>query len=285
MLDHVSYSQIGMWNRCPKSWYYRYVEGLKVAPAGAMIEGSCYHKALETNFKQKITTMEDLPVDHCADAFSDAWEERLREEERIEWEDKDPGELKDEGIWLVRTYIKEAAPDIQPAEVEQVYVKKISGVKTVGVIDLVDTTKHIIDHKTAAKKYTQSDVDKDDQITTYAFMKSSGALAQVHVAVKPTKTLPPRIQILKTYRTLEDIKWWLEMVEGIIAQMQSGIAPPRSNGWWCSPRFCGYFSRCRGESARFYSIQEKPIVHSKKKNIDKPDQGALSKWLKARRTT
>ena len=245
ILDHTSYSQINMWQRCPRQWYYRCVKGLKVPPSGALIEGSCYHTALEANFKQKIVTMEDLPVEQCLDAFSDAWEARLQQEE-IEWEDKKPGQLKDEGIKLVGAYIDTTAPQVQPIEVEKPYVREVAGVKVVSVIDLIDEDSRIIDHKTSSKAYSQDSVDKDDQLTTYAYMRNRAALCQIHVAVKPGVRTPARIQVLKTYRTGAHMEWWHQMVTEILKQMKTGVAPPRPTGWWCSPRFCGFYSRCRG---------------------------------------
>lgn len=247
MLDHVSWSQINTWQRCPKQWYYRYVEGLKLRPSGAMIEGSCYHAALEVNFKQKKVSELDLPIPECLEVFSDAWDARLKEEGSVNWEDKEPGKLKDEGIWLVRTYMEQVSPDVQPVEVEKPYVRQIGKLPVVGVLDLEDVKARVIDHKTSNRMYRQDEVDKDDQLTTYAFLKNRAILGQVHVAVKPTRTLPPRIVVMRTYRTDVHIKWWLEMVKGIIEQMKTGVAPPRPTGWWCSERFCGYYPLCRGD--------------------------------------
>jgi len=246
VLDHISWSQINTWQRCPRQWYYRYVMGLKMRPSGALIEGSCYHTALEVNFKQKVTSKEDLPISDCLDVFSGAWEARVKQEESIDWEDEEPGKLKDEGIWLVRTYLETTSPSVQPVEVEKPYVRMIGSVPAVGVVDLTDIKERVIDHKTSNKMYQQEDVDKDDQITTYAFLKNRAIVGQVHVAVKPTKTLPPRIIVMKTFRTDAHIKWWLDMVTGILEQMKTGNAPPRPYGWWCSPRFCGYYDMCRG---------------------------------------
>lgn len=249
ILDHVSHSQVEMWQRCPKSWYYRYVEGLKVPPSGALIEGGCYHETLERNFKAKIYSQEDLPLEECLDTFSVVWDARLLGEEFIDWESKNPGHLKDEGIGLVKEYMLSTSPSVQPAKVEEPHVSEIGGVKFICVIDLEEVSLAVIDHKTSGRRYTQDDVDKSLQAGAAAFVLDRGIVFYNHVAVK-TKT--PSIQIVKTYRTHSDIDWYVDMVVGVTQQMKSGIAPPRPTGYWCSERFCGYYSRCRGECARSY---------------------------------
>lgn len=249
ILDHVSHSQIKLWLRCPKTWEYRYVQGLKIPPAGALIEGGCYHKALEVNYRQKITTQTDLPVDSCLDAFSDAWNNRLAEEEFIDWEERNPDVLKDEGISLVQEYQISTAPSVQPVKVEEACVSEVAGVKFVCVPDLEDNNRAVIDHKTSSRSFTQDDVDRDIQASAEAFALGRPIVFYSHVALK---LKVPRIQIVKTFRTRADIEWWLNMVVGIIQQMKSGIAPPRPYDWHCSERFCGYWSRCRGECTRSY---------------------------------
>lgn len=255
ILDHVSHSQIEMYLRCPRQWEYRYVHGLKIPPSGALIEGGCYHEALERNFKQKIYTQEDLPLEECLDTFSVVWDARLLGEEFIDWEDQDPGRIKDEGISLVEKYMMTTSPSVQPAKVEEPYVSEIAGVKFICVVDLEEVSLAVVDHKTSGRKYTQADVDKTLQASAAAFVLNRGIVFYNHIALK---TRTPTIQIVKTYRTHSDISWYVDMVVGIIAQMKTGLAPPRpvdafgKDGWWCNERFCGYYSRCRGECVGSY---------------------------------
>lgn len=248
ILDHVSPSQLDMWQRCSRQWKYRYVDGLKVPPGGALIEGNCYHKSLEVNFTQKIASFEDLPIDDCLDAFSTKWGEALSEEE-IDWGNKRPEAIKNEGHSLVRKYMSVQAPSVQPIEVEEWYISEVAGVRFVMRMDLMDCTGVVVDHKTSGKSYSQADVDKDMQASSAAFSLNRPILFQNHIAVK---TATPKIQVIKSVRTREDIEWWLDAASCIVTQMKTGIAPPRTNGWWCSPNYCGFWSRCRGGLIRGY---------------------------------
>jgi len=256
MLDHISHSQINMWLRCPRQWKYRYVDGLKIPPSGALIVGSAYHSALECNFIQKVESRKDLPLNDCLDLFSDAWEDRLLEEELVIWEQLGPGESKDQGASLVEEYIVSTSPSVQPVQVERTIYTEVAGVKFVCRVDLENDQRAVIDHKTSARAYSQDDVDGDIQASAEAFALCRPIVFYNHIALKLKR---PRIQIVKSYRRQADIDWWVDMATGVVRQMESGVAPPRSidafgkSGFWCSERFCGYYERCRGELTRSYA--------------------------------
>lgn len=250
-LNHVSHSQISMFLRCPRQWEFRYVKGLKMPPSGALILGSSYHKALEANFAQKVESEIDLGLEDVLDAFSDHWETRLEQEKDIQWEDLKPGVLKDQGISIVTLYHQQEAPQIQPVAVEIPYGKVIADTSFVGSVDLVERRGTVIDHKTSARAYNQDEVDKDIQATAEAFMVGRPINHEFHVAIK---TKVPKIQKVASIRTIDDILWWLDLVRGVIAQMRSGIAPPNPTTWACSPKWCGFWSICRGGASKTYSI-------------------------------
>jgi len=244
MLDHISHSQIDMFNRCPRQWAYRYVEGIRTPPSGALIVGGTYHSTLEFNFRSKLQTGKDLRLEDCFDLFSDYWNKRLEDTEEVDWEEKQPGETKDQGMELVEAYMTKVAPDVIPTAVEQVVIRPVVGVDVVSVLDLIDSEDRTVDHKTSARLWNQVRADSHGQPTAYSFTRDKIAPVQFHIAVKPTKTLPARVQILETRRSLKDVLWWVKMVEEIIEQMESGVYPPRPGDWYCSPRFCGYYKRC-----------------------------------------
>lgn len=243
---HLSHSQLSMWLRCPKQYEFRYIHNMKMPPAGALIQGSCYHKALEVNFRHKMEHGQDRPLDEVLDAYSDEWESLTADEQNsvgIDWEDKEPEALKDEGIGLVRAYHRDVAPIITPLKVETFYERELDGVSFVGYIDLETATVDVTDHKTAARSYNQDDVDKDIQISAYAWLLGREIKAANHVAVK---TKVPKIQIVETVRTEADIRWWERMALEVKGAIDSGVFPPNPNGWHCGQRFCGYWNLCRG---------------------------------------
>ena len=60
---HLSVTQLKMFLRCPLQYEFRYIKGLKVPPVEAMTLGKSIHSTLEENYKQKIETKKDLPIE------------------------------------------------------------------------------------------------------------------------------------------------------------------------------------------------------------------------------
>jgi CRISPR/Cas system-associated exonuclease Cas4 (RecB family) len=55
----------------------------------------------------------------------------------------------------------------------------------------------------------------------------------------------PEIQLVEVNKTEEDVEWWVGAVKQIIDQMKAGVCPPNWNGWWCGPKWCGYYDLCK----------------------------------------
>ena len=147
----ISNSQLGQWIRCPRQWEFRYVKGLKVPPGGAAVQGTAYHGGLKENFKYKIHTGVDMPLADVQDAFNTHWTAETtnpREEtdddvdaepisdKVVLWDDKNPGELKDEGLRLLQLYHTSIAPSVKPVAVEKKSEIKIGDTLLLGYIDV-----------------------------------------------------------------------------------------------------------------------------------------------------
>lgn len=248
VVEHISFSQVSMCARCPMQWYHRYVEGKKIPPGIAMTRGSSYHKALETNFKQKIDTGVDLPCSTLCDAFVTDFDRRINEEETTMLPEDSPGEYKDSGIKLVKAYYDSGIMEtLQPAAVETTYMAEVPGLPKpiMAIIDLELVNGTLIDHKTAKAKWSEDKWLNDHQSTTYAIVKDIDSVNfEFHVAVA-TKT--PQIQQVSIVRGPAHKKWWIKNMQGICAEMdivRSGAFIARTDGWHCSPRWCGYYNEC-----------------------------------------
>ncbi len=250
-IDHISHSQMSQYQRCARQWEYRYVYGLKIPPGVNLITGAVYHSTLDKNFKFKIQSGIDPEPDIYEEVFDDVWRTKLKQEKEegvgIDWEEQKPGIVKDNTFSLVNAYMTEQAPQVEPEDVEIPLESMVDGTKILFRIDLIDVHGAVIDHKTAAKSHTQDDLDKDPQGSAYSFALKRPILYLNHVALKLVK---PRIQVLSTYRNDMDMVWWYNMSRGILNQMRSGVAPPNPVGWHCSPKYCGFWDKCRGDLAK-----------------------------------
>ena len=71
MIKHLSISQLGMFQRCGEQWRRRYLDEEVFPPGIAARVGSGVHKAAEINFKSKMQTGEDMPLDAVQDAAAE----------------------------------------------------------------------------------------------------------------------------------------------------------------------------------------------------------------------
>jgi len=257
-VDHISPSQVGMWRRCPKQWMFRYVDKIFSPPGVALLLGSAYHTALETNFLQKIQSGQDLPLKDTLDAFSDGWDTyrlgRAKNEEgdyvefdRVEWGDDDSGKVKDTGLHMVKTYMEEIAPSVRPVTVEQQLNVQVGNLMVEQRADLLTDEYVLVDHKTAARKMVQSDADRELQPISYMLGMRRVVPFQFHVAVKIKK---PYVDVVNVRKTTDDMSWYIRILLETRRAMESGIFPPNDSGWWCSEKYCGYWKMCKGKGRK-----------------------------------
>ena len=249
--DHISHSQIDMYLGCAKRYEYKYVLHIPEQPSSNLIQGSCYHGAVEYNFSKKIEVGIDAPLDEVLDVYSDALDSSVRDAKNIA-----PGwlpapYLKDEGIGLVRAYRITTAPGVIPLEVEKSIQTIVGGVKLITRIDLIDEDLKVYEHKTSARKYTQDKVDKMIQLSAEAFALGSPIECEVHVALKYRD---PKIDRLVTRRNVDDILWWRELAVSVIKGVRAGVFPANPNNWICSPKYCGYFERCKKGTTAYFAV-------------------------------
>lgn len=243
MIDHLSVSQLKLYLLCPLKYFYRYIQRLEAPPSSELTLGRSVHKALEMNFRQKITTLQDLPLTHVTDAFSDAWEQEAKHT-AFEMDEK-PGHIKDDGINILGVYHPTVAPTIQPKAVEQPFTLTFANVAYTlkGQIDLIDIRDTIIDHKTTKRAPTPEQVSQDLQLTAYSLAhhtlhgQASSSL-RLDVAVR---TKAPKIIHLQTSRCPTDHARFLKLLGYVAKGIHSGLFYPIAN-FTCPS--CPYRQRC-----------------------------------------
>jgi RecB family exonuclease len=247
---HLSFTQIGLFLRCPRAYEYRYVEGLKTPPSGAMVQSRAWHEAVERNYRQKVETGTDLPLSDMQETFAEAFARAVAAEQPVLDDDETPGGLKDQGVRIVETHHREIAPGVTPMLVEERFRVNLGPdfpFDLVGVWDLIERDGTIADNKAYGKTPSQDDVDKDLQLTAYALAyrtttRKTEPRLRIDAVVK-NKT-PKAVQILTT-RTNEDCRWFLRLIEDVARAIKLGVFYPNPQGWHCSPKACGFWTRCR----------------------------------------
>ncbi|MBU6415455.1 PD-(D/E)XK nuclease family protein [Patescibacteria group bacterium] len=267
--------------KCQLHYYFRYIEGVKIPPPSAVTIGIAVHSALEVNFRQKIKSRKDLPIDAVLDAFSDSFESAKKE---TAWEkDENPAEVKDEGINLICTYhtgkdrngepmmyrelnpetrkyeqkpIQPLSPNIMPLFVEEPFEIKFDndvGYTFLGRMDLVDDQNRIRDTKTSARTPTKDQVDTDLQMTAYAlgFRVKTGTTEKGLIMDYLIKNKAPKIMSVETKRTREDIDRLLKILGHIANAVEKGIFFCNCNPIFCGPQNCQYWDMGGGKGCKF----------------------------------
>jgi len=241
--------------RCGEQYRRRYIEGEKIPPAIAMLKGSGVHRGAEHNYRQKMTTREDLAVKEIVDAAVAGFEAEvgkgyiLSDDERTEGDEKVRGKATDGVVSLTTLYAEKVSPTIQPVLVEEKIELEIPGADhtLLGILDVADESGWVRDLKTTGKKKMQSEADTSMQLTTYwlAYLAKMGKPpAGVALDVLVEKKVP-EAQRLESHRDASDVAVLAELFKAVETMLKTGTFTPNTQGWWCSKKMCGYAAMCK----------------------------------------
>ena len=254
MLDHLSTSQLGTFQRCGEQWRRRYIEGDIIPPGIAARIGSGVHRAAELNWREKLASGKDLPLDTVQDAAADAYHAELQNGVFFSPEERSGAAIamaegKDTAVRLATVMRNELAPHIQPALVEQRVVLDIGlELPVVTVLDLYTKEGALRDLKTASKPWSEDKAHASAQPTVYresvrAITGTYPAMIAFDVLVNAKKGAS--LQTIETARTSDDLRIIVAQFEIMLNSIRAGIFPPAmADSWLCSPRWCGYYYTC-----------------------------------------
>src|SRR5437879_7335485 len=116
----LSATRISMYLRCARQYYFRYIEGLKVPPSSAMKLSGVGHSVIEHNYRQKVATLKDLPLDEMTDRYATEWKDGLEREPVVFEQDETPEGVRDQGILAVKAHHLTIAPAVMPKSEDSV---------------------------------------------------------------------------------------------------------------------------------------------------------------------
>lgn len=264
-LDHVSPSTLGQAAKCGEQLRFRLQEGPE-PPGFALIRGRAVAESIERNMTAKLNGGDPRPLEELGQIAHDAV---LRELEvgSVRLDLAEDGEVLtfaeargrtiDDAVTLAALHAHAAAPNILPTAVEARVELSSSRlpVKLVGVLDLIAEDRNggetIRDAKANGKRPDASSADDSDQLTAYDALyrglrgKAPSGLILDHL-VLPTKTLGPRyFEHQAPARTPADFDALAGRIERVVRAVDAEVWIPAPEGaWWCSEKFCGYWSRC-----------------------------------------
>jgi len=274
---YLSHSQIEMYLKCPRQYYFRYIRDEKRPPAVAMTLGSSAHKAVETTHHHIVDHKTPAPIEMVLAAYSDTFDKKAVDVPDEEWQEEgnDKGSVKDAGVRLVTIYNRDFAPLVKPQVnngvrgIEKKIEVSVAGVPMVGYIDLIDTNADAImspeerallqahgadvpemfrtavtDFKTKSKSVSQAEIDGSFQLTFYSYAEGI-SMVRYDQLLRQKK---PKVKRMHSQRTQKDYGWMSEIVSSVAKAITAGIFPPCDpTSWACTPKWCGFYHMCRGK--------------------------------------
>lgn len=183
-LKHLSYSNLNLFDTCPRCWYLKYVLGYKMPGSEAMDFGSSVHEAIEKYHKFK-----ELPEPSYLGAMVQAYADTYKPEDF---------DIVEE-FWEV--------PIVHPVEDKKLDIPLLLKIDRVW-------NEYIRDVKTSASRYKQEQVDGARQtiLYAYAYRQKFGKNERGIGYDVIVKNKVPKLQTLDTFATDEAIAetlWWV----------------------------------------------------------------------------
>lgn len=255
---YLSVSQVAQYLKCGEAYRRKYILEEPTPKSGYIVQGSGVHLAAE-HLHLSLINGNQVTDEEMAAVYSDYHDENIKEAE-IE-EEESPGKIKDNGVDLTKKYFFGATGQVQhndgnfyskinPIAAERIVktklkTNKFEEIPFLAVIDLEEPAS-IADLKVKKKAASDNDVKNSLQLSLYAHITGKPDV-RLDQLVRPTKTLPSRY---RRNGTTKDKSETLHAVD-IVAEVASDIAEGRfrktnPENWWCSSRWCAYWSKCRG---------------------------------------
>lgn len=253
----LDFSGIDQYLRCGQQFRFRWVEGKKSPPNVALAEGVSHHSAVEEDNKRKMSTGKNMNPDALTGAFVNHLRSTVKtyagecENLRVplDWGGEDENKLVKRARVFHVEYYNKFSPGIDPEGAEDQFTADVEArgqkFKLFGQIDLVQKSK-ITDYKVTGRAKSQRDVEESLQLSIYSWAKKKKKVSIINFV----KAASPYVQEIVAPRAPQDWMWALEVSASVVGAVRRGIFPlarPDPQTWWCSGRFCGYWSMCRGK--------------------------------------
>lgn len=251
--DHWSHSGLSLYQKCPKSWYAKYVEGIPSRPGVALVKGKSVDKIATLNWSNKKATGADYPISEIDDMAEAAFRASVTEvggRDEVDWgRDNFTGALTSTQK-LARVHMVAHAPLLTPDAVQVRVTRPIEGSKRtfLGFIDALGDEAgnfDVIDVKSGARKLSKSDADMDGQATAYAYALDR-PIDFTFLRVIDTGKSPVQAERVDTHRGTQAIEWYAELLSQADRGVEAGVFPA-CPGWHCN--WCPLHESCIGRLA------------------------------------
>lgn len=249
LTPHLSWSQIRLFQSCPRAYYNKYVLGLPQRPVYALVSGKSLHRGLELHNRELARNRPGMKTKDIVDASVAAFDatEGLEELDVPKTEGRD--RLVDDITDPVRSYLADVEPQAldyaRPAletDVEREIWFEVAGAKFVGYVDVV-LPKLVVDYKLLGRLKSAQDVERDGQLILYQRVLERPAAFVQLVRGRGKTTLTPQVVAPNVARGV--MKGIEDAVRSIEICRQTGHWPMcSSTNWACAAGNCEFYRKC-----------------------------------------
>lgn len=247
---HYSWSQVSLFMRCPRRYYYQYVERIPMRPIYVLESGKAMHAGLEEH-NRELAHGRGLTSDQAVDCAV----ARFESNEHLGELDVPRGEATDRLVkdiappvchYLNFTEREELGSEVPISEddVEREVWFDVAGASRpfVGYIDLA-LPSTILDYKLIGRRKSAQDVERDGQLTLYSTVLDRPAGFIQCLRGKEVAEYTPQRQEEHVRRGV------LAAIEDNVKSLEAALASghfPRCDptSWGCSQKWCPFFRKC-----------------------------------------
>lgn len=268
----LSHTQVEMYLRCPRQYWFRYVKGESRPPGVALILGGGTHRAVEVTHHHIVDHGVPAPDEMLLDAFSDSFDAAAETADETEWATESKGNVKDQGVKLVTLYNKKLAPGVRPQVkkvktkvngkvieteirgIEKKFEVEVAGVPMLGYIDLIDTNDASMIYSNTElqlllKKGHEIPEEMRTVVADFKTRARSVAKDEIEGSIQLTlyslvegvplvrydqllKTKTPKVSRAHATRGQQDYLWLKEIIHSVAQAISAGVFPPCDPTAW-----------------------------------------------------
>jgi len=268
---HISCTQIGMYEFCPRKWYYRYALGIKTPKTSALHFGVAVDEALNFYFEEKIKR-EAPPISAVYAQFHEHFD---KDADKVNWGDDNPKLLRKKGPLVLKLYLEEFDSVTKAIDVQtEVRVHLDNGGILLGYIDILEE-KGVVDTKTSKTfwkttgMYAKQKTELQPKAYGLWFLEEYEKMPEFRYQIV-TKEDPPRTQLVSVEVKKFELdafrrrvqKLWDEINKKLKygkrafpAQAEVGNEVGRGPGklqvgYLCTKEWCDYWKYCEDDGLK-----------------------------------
>lgn len=234
---------------CPRQFKFAYVDLIPAVPTAPLVFGRVLHEALLFIHQRQMDNHELPQAGETLLRFDALWQQALEEERPFfRAGAPSPAQHTKVGHEILRGYLRLIEGTAPPMAAELSFEIAVGEEKLCGVIDRIDEQEDglvIVDFKSGTRKLTPQEVERDLQLTVYAF-------AAQQLYGRPTARVAQLYlrdgTLLRSLRGPDDFAWLTDEVLPYARRVMEQEQYPARVGHWCN--WCDFREICRLQRAQ-----------------------------------